>query len=237
MENYLSFQKKFQKCCVEILEELANPEYHCPKEMQNNIKSRLSRCTIQLTEKQGNEFKSTLPQILPDTIEQPSFTLQIQMFENPAVFSSVCYHEICHLFSEGDWKLIPHHEQIIAKHISGINREFCYLKGDTYHFLSDDFSTLDELINDWVASKLYEKVQNTQYIGNGLYQLPEFISFIDNVITFGVNCNYPKLIGLYFSNKATDIQTIFQKIDKNYNLKNLNQYFAKILKKRNDWER
>ena len=165
--------------------------------------------------------ESCVVEMVPD-LEEENLTvinpiLYLRDFQNSNLFDSILYHEVCHLMSIGKWEKNGKNS---VKHITGLEN-YKYVYDKEIKQFGDDVDILSETLNDWIAEKLYNKIENKKYIKNK--KTEKYISYIENMIKLRENGNVNKIIGAYFNNDLKYIEKILT-TDKLKSFKEITEY-------------
>lgn len=245
--GYISFNR--------IIEELERTEYHIHKQRLQQIANRKPQISIvDLSSKKiENEFCSEDSSIIiPYTsdnigtshiLEYPPMPFEGRMIEwlpiinlmkyqTSEEFQSSVYHELSHLFSSSKWKKISGNPLRI-QHVAGINiEEYEYKNNEIEKKSIQKLTLLDELINDFIAMFLYNKIENKPYF-NHLYR-KEFDLYLMQRIQKTGNGTVEWFIGKYFLQDLQSIEEILIKGTPEKSLKELEKKFHKRISKERD---
>lgn len=184
------------------------------KKYKYNLPEKMSSCVLEFCPLKSNDKFININPIL-----------YLVEFKDEDVFLSVLYHEICHLLSIGNWEKLNNNE---IQHISGI-REIKYMYEDTVKEEKIDINDANEEINDWVAKKLYEKLEKRKYCHNGRKQYERCQNYIQNQIDHKLDGDSSKMIGYYFRNDLDKLKNVL--LTEQYkSLTQLNEYFIEKAK-------
>ena len=118
-----------------------------------------------ITKQFGQSHTVEYPPLLKDNTIIPILPIvNIQNYTNFEEFISSSYHELVHFFSIGKWTIISENNQeTIIEHYSGIMRKLYIYSGSNIICKSSDITLLNEVITDWIAQFLYEKIERDLY--------------------------------------------------------------------------
>ncbi len=215
---------------ITIFNEINKEKYHLEISRINDIKEKIENLGIIISDSRSDNviFKTYSGNKLGSInvenknsgylIEYPSVTIdgkqeqicpviKVLDFDDDTTFCRVLYHEVSHLFSSSRFKI---HDGIICDHISGISLETYDLKHKK-KFVKCDFNEIDcDYLNDYVASKLFEKLENKKYLDSS-YKCIDFHNKLNYTL-----CNLcitdEEFIGNYFKNNVEYIIGIMSRV-------------------------
>lgn len=260
LKNKKFSEQNIRKIIYSLIRELKSEEYLLSKEKKDFLDLKLFDFLLYfiddtsnikqmtLKDEKGNFYSFDMPNtnLQSMVLEHPPCIIQkevikiyptivLKKFWNEDVFFSTTYHEICHFLSIGDWQ-IEQNKDMYVQHVSGIV-ENLYLYNDkgVSNVKCNAVDFLNEYLNDWIAMKLYEKIEEKQY--KKIYNNKEVDQFIRHSIRKNLKGREACFIGLYFSNNVKEIEHILINGSNFRSLDELNKYFQKKEKEKNVLEK
>ncbi|MCL2859493.1 MAG: hypothetical protein FWF46_02750 [Oscillospiraceae bacterium] len=148
-------------------------------------------------------------------------------------FFSTVYHEFTHLLATGTWNIVETDDKYNAE-VEYVNASICvdryyYSNGNITNAKIRDFYNLVEVLNDWVASRLYETIEKRENLHNSLHRKKVFNDFLNTCIQSKLNGNYKKFIAIYFSHDSNAMEQVLLSNGKYNTLEDIDNYFNHVI--------
>jgi hypothetical protein len=175
---------------------------HADREIRYDFYTETDKLYGTYTAKQfGQSHTVEYPPILKNNTIIPILPIiNIQHYNHFEEFISSSYHELVHFFSIGEWIIIAeNNRETIVEHYSGIIKKLYIYSGSNITCHSSSITLLNEVITDWIAQFLYEKIEKDTYHTGWSYRKTPIYNFLSNKIQ--TEGQAKAFIGAYLTNK------------------------------------